>query len=290
MSVYVPNYYKDFACIADACKHNCCIGWEIDIDKDTYAYYKSVPGAFGARLNSSICAGETPHFALGEGERCPFLNGQGLCDIITELGEDKLCQICSDHPRYRNYLPDRTEMGLGLCCEAAAKLILTREEKTEMVLYSGEEITWDIPFITLRAQMLEILQDRSQSMRERVGSYYKQLRMMVPYKPLEQWCAFYLTLEQLDAAWTTRLQNARETAYRPNDLMLEQLICYFIFRHLAGGERDKLYFERMAFAVHATRFICALSTSDEDFLEVARMYSAEIEYSEENMQAVLSVM
>ena len=290
MKEAVPNYYYKFTCIGDRCKHNCCIGWEIDIDKDTYAYYKSVPGAFGKRLEQSICADGTPHFALGEGERCPFLNGQGLCDIITELGEDKLCQICSDHPRYRNYLPDRTEMGLGLCCEAAARLILTREEKTEMVLYSGEEITWDIPFITLRARMIEILQDRSQSMRERVGSYYRQLRMRVPYKPLEQWCAFYLTLEQLDAAWTTRLQNARENEYRPNDLMLEQLICYFIFRHLAGGERDKLYFERMAFAVHATRFICALSTSDEDFLEVARMYSAEIEYSEENMQAVLSVM
>ena len=31
----VPNYYDKFKCIADRCKHSCCIGWEIDIDDDT---------------------------------------------------------------------------------------------------------------------------------------------------------------------------------------------------------------------------------------------------------------
>ena len=30
MTVTVPSYYKDFKCIADKCRHSCCIGWEID--------------------------------------------------------------------------------------------------------------------------------------------------------------------------------------------------------------------------------------------------------------------
>ena len=34
MDVY-PNYYDKFKCIANRCKHSCCIGWEIDIDEDT---------------------------------------------------------------------------------------------------------------------------------------------------------------------------------------------------------------------------------------------------------------
>ena len=32
MLVY-PDYYPEFRCSASACKHNCCIGWEIDIDE-----------------------------------------------------------------------------------------------------------------------------------------------------------------------------------------------------------------------------------------------------------------
>ena len=39
MKEVFPNYYKKFKCIADKCKHNCCIGWEIDIDNDTLEFY-----------------------------------------------------------------------------------------------------------------------------------------------------------------------------------------------------------------------------------------------------------
>ena len=124
MKIYVPNYYKNFRCIAGACKHSCCIGWEIDIDEDTLEVYKNVGGCFGKRLNESISPGEDTHFILAENERCPFLNDENLCDIYIELGEDNLCQICSDHPRFRNFYSDRIEMGLGLCCEAATDLIL----------------------------------------------------------------------------------------------------------------------------------------------------------------------
>jgi lysine-N-methylase len=37
MKLRAPKYYLDFACIADRCKHSCCIGWEIDVDADTMA-------------------------------------------------------------------------------------------------------------------------------------------------------------------------------------------------------------------------------------------------------------
>ena len=33
MKEYIPDYYKDFQCIADKCKDSCCIGWEIMIDR-----------------------------------------------------------------------------------------------------------------------------------------------------------------------------------------------------------------------------------------------------------------
>ncbi len=126
-----PDYYNKFKCIADRCTDSCCIGWEIDIDSDSMERYKRCGGELGQRLSENISVSEdgTCSFILGENERCPFLNGQNLCDIYAEMGEDALCNICSDHPRFRSFLSDRTEVGLGLCCEAAAGLILSRRGK-----------------------------------------------------------------------------------------------------------------------------------------------------------------
>ena len=148
MKVFAPDYYWSFSCIAGDCKHSCCKGWEIDIDDETTEYYKNLPGEFGERLRKNIDFGEECScFRLGENERCPFLNEKGLCDIIINLGEDSLCQICADHPRFRNFFDSRVEIGLGLCCEAAAVLILERQEKTvlEVIEDDGfeEEISED---------------------------------------------------------------------------------------------------------------------------------------------------
>ena len=35
MLVRVPDYFDDFSCLAGACPHSCCIGWEVVIDEDT---------------------------------------------------------------------------------------------------------------------------------------------------------------------------------------------------------------------------------------------------------------
>ena len=81
MKTVVPNYYDKFSCIASACKHSCCKGWEIDIDEETYSLYKCFDGEIGDRLKRCISLDDTPHFVLEEDERCPFLNEKGLCDI-----------------------------------------------------------------------------------------------------------------------------------------------------------------------------------------------------------------
>ena len=86
MKIIKPNYYQNFQCIAEQCRHNCCIGWEIDIDEDTLSYYQALGGEMGARLKKEIATDSTPHFILGAHERCPFSNDGNLCDIITEYG------------------------------------------------------------------------------------------------------------------------------------------------------------------------------------------------------------
>ena len=84
MKRVVPDYYADFACIAGACRHTCCVGWEIDIDPDSLRRYQAIPGEMGERLRSYIDIEETPHFRLTADERCPLLNTNGRCDVITK--------------------------------------------------------------------------------------------------------------------------------------------------------------------------------------------------------------
>ena len=101
MKLYAPAYYQKFKCIADKCTHSCCVGWEIDIDKDTMLTYQHMENPYGDVIRKSIdTTGESPCFRLGEGERCPHLDDCGLCNIITHVGEAYLCHICREHPRF----------------------------------------------------------------------------------------------------------------------------------------------------------------------------------------------
>ena len=137
MNIYVPDYYPEFHCVASRCGHTCCAGWEIDIDAESLARYDRMPGEFGARVRAGIRRGETPQFRLTAGERCPLLNADNLCELILHAGEGALCQICRDHPRFRNYFSDRVEMGLGLVCEEAARLILSRPRPLRLIRLEG---------------------------------------------------------------------------------------------------------------------------------------------------------
>ena len=120
--------FEGFVCKADKCKDNCCIGWEIDIDQVTLEKYKNYKGALKNRFEKDICYEDTPHFILGEGERCPFLNKDGLCDIILDSGEDMLCEICDKHPRFYEWLPGMTFEGYGIGCEKAAEMLISSDK------------------------------------------------------------------------------------------------------------------------------------------------------------------
>ena len=313
MKLIAPDYYTKFQCIADRCRHSCCIGWVIDVDADTLEYYHSVEGTLGKRLKNGIDeGGETPHFILGEGERCPFLNQTGLCDIITELGEGALCQICTDHPRYRNFYSDRMEIGLGLCCEAAGELILKRKEKTTLVVLEddGENEELDVPdesLLTWREQLFAIAQNRNLTIEERVVSVLNAAEFTIPARSLAEWADIYLELERLEESWTDCLQELKNTDISDApvldteewEIAFEQLLVYFLYRQLPFALDDGEYEGRAAFCVLSYRIIRDLcrvhavlhgGVGLDDLVDIARQYSAEIEYSDENVEALLDAL
>lgn len=309
MKIFAPSYYPAFRCIADKCRHSCCIGWEIDIDPDTREQYRHVSGKFGKRLNASIEDGEISTFRLGEGERCPMLNKNGLCDLITSLGEDALCQICADHPRFRNYSSDRVEIGLGLCCEEAARLILSQKDPVTLIVLEddGEEPSPpeypDQPLIEaavygLRDILTGRMQAREFPVMSRIGWILDTLNPRMLDRDLSEWAALFKQLERLDPAWDTVLDGLDSIALPSPalDTAFEQFCVYMLYRYLPGALEDDNYPGRVKLAAYSTvmlYYLCGAhakkhgSCSLEDCIEYARMYSAEIEYSENNIAALL---
>lgn len=191
MLLRVPDYYNKFHCIAGACKHNCCIGWEIDIDEDSYDYYQSIEGPFGNRLRQNMITQEEGEnsFVLKH-ERCSMLNDKNLCDICMELGEESLCDICTEYPRFTTEYEDVTEKCLGLSCEEVCKIVLGKKDKvTFLDISMGEqEKEWDMEeglsfleakeeremsqlFLVIRAYALALLQNREYKINKRLKQY-----------------------------------------------------------------------------------------------------------------------
>ena len=295
MKQVFPSYYNKFRCIAGDCRHSCCIGWEIDVDADTMQSYRAFPDI----LTHIDTEADPPHFRLTADERCPFLNECGLCDIILRHGEDHLCQICDDHPRFRNFFDSRTETGLGLCCEAAAALILGETEKVTLdITGEGDENDLEQEFFALRAEMFGILQNRERTIAERTEALLAFAESQLPEKSLTEWAAEIRALECLDPVRNDILDRIPDDVPFPEEtfaLPLEQLLVYFLYRHLAPAIDDGLTAARTAFAVLSTRMICAMAyvlaanstITTEHLAEAARLYSSEIEYSEENLDELL---
>ena len=304
MKLIAPDDYLKFRCIADKCRHSCCIGWEIDIDPATRDKYRRIPGDFGLRLNAAIQDSEVSSFILGENERCPMLNASGLCDLITTLGEEHLCQICADHPRFRSYFADRTEIGLGLCCEEAARLILTRETPMRLTILEDDGNDAFLPpeeaeLLALRAALIDRMQDRSLPLERRLDALLDAVDFAIHDR---DWAEVYRQLERLDPQWDDLIDGLFSKGSRGRsesplafDTAFEQFCVYLLYRHLPGALEDDDIPGRVAFCVLSTQVLMALCAAKEgctmaDLLNFARMYSAEIEYSEDNIAALLDAL
>lgn len=336
--LFEPSYIKDFHCTASACQDTCCAGWEIVLDEEALKRYREVKGAFGKRLDRAIQTedGEA-YFALTKEKRCPFLNREGLCDIFLELGEDALCDICTEHPRFYNWIGDYTEKGLGLCCEEAERLLFAHTEPLEFVCTKGEEgeeIAEDLKaLLQIRQEAFEILQDRTLSFKERIAefkAFMQQVQLVldgaeeaetgndpddgkgVPVhfpsrEKIRAILSFYHTLDFLDPAWKTLLLQARKDAGRiakNGEALLaadtdrayewEHVAVYLLFRYSCEAVYDGDLLTRAEFVCHSLELLSVLAaemalsggytTEKRDHL--LRMFSREIEYCPENMEAV----
>lgn len=281
MKVYFPSYYVDFKCIADRCRHSCCIGWEIRVDEQTLKKYRSLGRE---DILSHIEDGE---MVLCDGSRCPFLDERGLCRIISDLGEDYTSVICREHPRFYHRIGDRVEGGIGVSCEEACRIVLSSDLydefcEAEWVGEVAEETSFDS--LSHREYIYSVLLNKSLSYPEKVRKIKEKYDLAEPIHSVEEWKIILSQLEYLEDSHRELflVGEGREEYFK----IYERFFAYLVFRHLSVAESYDNLRARLGFCL----LLCSLleGYTAENFpsfnkiCEHARAISEEIEYSEDN--------
>ena len=315
MKLVVPSYYADFKCIGGACSDNCCIGWEIDIDEKTREKYFSLDTPLGERIRKNTATDDgVCHFVM-QGERCPFLNSENLCDIICEMGEGALCDICREHPRYYTTLGDTVYGGVGLACEAAAELILADSFPHEYITLEtdGESEECDEElceiFLALREGISEIFGDGKQSMVYIKNALFKAVSRAqakadgMPEIPCEikdfSYECIVETVEKcelLSDELPSLLRSAEGLPKHCENInkYLQNLLLYFLDRYLPKAVEDGDFVGKLKVSIFSLATLELLFSSEEELtldraVYLSKLYSKEIEYNEDNILKIESI-
>jgi lysine-N-methylase len=282
MLLRVPDFYDSFHCIADKCTDTCCVGWEIDIDETSAKRYKTVQGEFGEKLRQNI---EDDHFKLLPGDRCPFLRQDGLCNMICNLGEESLCDICREHPRFVEVYGDIMEKGIGLCCEEGVRLLLeSKGTATSPIAFIEREIDDapdEIPDDALEARdvifeernhLFKILADHSKPLNVRLIELLDYaietsgLELSEPsdsevrtnYKISNnihhQWFEILGKGDSYGPAWDTAYKELKEHGWQTDTIFSdndgEKIIAYLLFRYYEKSLFDGNSLTKVEFAIY----------------------------------------
>ena len=364
MILRVPEYYDEFSCIASRCKDSCCAGWEIDIDDESYEYYRSVEGPFGDRLRESMFVAEDGgyRFKLKGPKRCAMLNDNNLCDLYTALGEEALCEVCTEYPRFSLVYGQVEQKALSLSCEEVGRILFGRTEPELLIdielpgdCEDDEEDPQYVAFMEwVQKEAVAILQNRELSITERTREFLAwcdRVQTIINYSQakddlsiLEAWknqdadreireweqkniegkekparnlsyedfCdrfEIFLDMEELDEEWINTKaefeQIYHEDTYEKlllaylnskdySELGYEHLLVYFVYRYLMNAVYDYDILSYAKMIVVATLVVRDMdaarfqrnggSFTMFDRIDVARIFSKEVEHSEGNAE------
>ena len=357
MRVIVPDYYKNFKCIASECTDTCCAGWEVDVDEKAQEYYVTVSGEFGKRLKDNTIIDEDGiRFTLTDKKRCCFLNDCNLCDLYTALGEEHLCETCTDFPRFSEVFGDLKEKGISLSCPTAAGLILDHEDKLtfeeseedEMIALNDIDYDLYMQLMAARRQALDMAQNRDRDIIWRVlsvllfandiqkyifkGKYKKIAKVREKYLEekyidkmilkngkkalkhvngadnIDRLLSVFEKFEVVNAVWPQKLSEAKganencanndaeyAAYFKSREISYEQLLVYFIYRYFMKAVYDLDLIAKVKLGVVSIIVIRSVEKaawlrekelSLEELIDIAHLYSKEVEHSDENMDGI----
>ena len=311
MKLFYPEYYRAFTCIAAACEDSCCKEWEVDVDAQSAAYYRQLPGELGQRLREVLRQEDGCTLMTIEDGRCPMWRQDGLCRIQAQYGHDALCQTCRQYPRLRHEYGSFTELDLELSCPEAARLIFSGSQKIitesvsgatapeydqaamETLLRSRQEIltflnsdTQPLPrqmaVLLLYAHSVQAELDGGNEAVFDPASALEFLDNFTPEGQIAPIIDFYLGLEILTDRWKQRLMHHSTCLNWGNRLV--RFLTYGIRRYWLQAVSDYDLICRVKFLISACILLCALGG---DTVATAQLWSKEIENNPDNVDALL---
>lgn len=296
MLLTAPLYYKQFKCIADKCVHGCCSRWEIDIDSTALAKYRALDNSILDTVEYDDDG--TAHFKLCKNGNCPHLTQNGLCSIIINHGDEYLCDICREHPRFYNNTGKCMEVGLGASCEEACRLILECEDYITMQTIGNIDLTEDFSpvfdAVKERNIIYTVLSNTSLPYSKRLCTLYKQYNISPDMLSDTEWQDIISSLEYLDNNNKTLFSRFSYNIQTPHMLQqyAERYLAYLIYRHTGTAETKEEFIAALGFCFFCERLLVYLMSKENNInidtvIEYARIISEEIEYSDQNTDTVM---
>ncbi len=291
--IYAPLYYRKFKCIAERCRHSCCVGWRVEIDEACEARLNET--ALGEKMRSALREGEDgKYIEMLPGGRCPFLDGCGLCEIISTVGQGYLADICREHPRFYNRVGERLEVGIGASCEEAARLILSESDFSTLKVVGEYMAAADVArydITEVRDRLLLRLSDEGTPYREAVREIESEFGVSADMTA-EEWAEIFGSLEYLDEAHRALFTERCVLSEGAHEIYLRRFLGYLIYRHTGEAESYAELCARIGFALIGARAYESMlaKMGANDFVgavECARIFSEEIEYSLDNTDELI---
>ena len=310
MKICRPAQDIVFRCLADQCPDTCCAGWEIPVDEESAARWQQLPPEWREKMAASTEWVNGERQLKRQNGRCVLLNEHNLCDLYGGCGVDALCRTCFLHPRFVAEYGGLREVMPGLSCPAWTALYLMSDEPVRFVTEETDELPGcnDIDGLLFyrlkkaRERAFAIVQDRGIPLGERLDALLALAeetdgvteRGAVPQSVWPAYTHKLRKLEILTPRWRQLLTQSHPAVHQPwRDIVCEQLLVYYIFRFWLKGVYTGKVLPWAKLAVWSCVTVSALAADcekREEFCEVIRLYSKEIEHDAENVDALYRVL
>lgn len=295
-----PQYLSEFQCIGTDCEDSCCIGWRVQVDKETYQSYRRCSDEeLRKKMDESVTrvrsnAGDFNYAKIKNEKdgKCPFLDQESLCSIQRKLGEEYLSITCSTYPRTTNIVNGVVEKSLTMSCPEGARLALLnkdlmsfdetvedssiRNSKGRTIetdhytsVYQPQKYFWE-----LRIFIITLLQKRSYSLWQRLvilGLFCRNLDQLISEGQLKG-------IEPLVGRYMTYLDNGdfmAELTEIPNELTIQmKLVKEIADERIFVGVNSKRFMECFSEFLYGTQYTVGSSIEEigERYSEANSLY------------------
>jgi lysine-N-methylase len=188
INIFKITNYDKFKCIADKCKFTCCGGWDVSVDAETYNKWKKDKSTQILNNIKMKKSGKSISYFIDKEnhESCPFLDIQGLCEIVKNHGEEYISSTCHKFPRVENKFGDKREFSLSCACPEVVEIINSLSGKIDISSENQKDIRNDLLELKVRDTLVNIIQQDNFLLEEKLLVCFQMLLIILEAEDLSE--------------------------------------------------------------------------------------------------------